>query len=157
MYIDVTVPLKGADVGKVQRHQRSSKCEPYTAVHGPPDLTVPGFGVPVGSAYLSARRTFGRPIGRPKVRPYLRPADSAGRRYGLIRHPPLYYYPQILTPPPLLLLTRLRPPPPFWHTTNSPTPRSPQPPPLAPKAYMQKFSSFPSITPPPLAPKAYMQ
>ena len=49
---------------------------------GPPDLTVPGFGVPVGSAYLSARRTFGRPIGRPKVRPYLRPADSAGRRYG---------------------------------------------------------------------------
>ena len=49
---------------------------------GPPDLTVPGFGVPIGSAYLSARRTFGRPIGRPKVRPYLRPADSAGRRYG---------------------------------------------------------------------------
>ena len=47
-------------------------------VCGPPDLTVPGFGVPVGSAYLSARRTFGRP----KVRPYLRPADSAGRRYG---------------------------------------------------------------------------
>ena len=49
---------------------------------GPPDLTVPGFGVPIGSAYLSARRTFGRPIGRPKVRPYLRPADSAGRKYG---------------------------------------------------------------------------
>ena len=55
---------------------------------GPPDLTVPGFGVPIGSAYLSARQTFGHPIGRPKVRPYLRPADSAGRRYGLIRHPP---------------------------------------------------------------------
>ena len=69
-----------------------------------------GFGVPVGSAYLSARRTFGRPkvrfnpspppcfgrkngrrygrtFGRPKVRPYLRPAESpavpsAGRSAG---------------------------------------------------------------------------
>ena len=88
-----------------------------------------GFGVPIGSAYLSARRTFGRPkvrfnpspplvlaekmaggtavllagrsagrrygrtfgwpIGRPKVRPYLRLAESAGRRYCLIRQPPL--------------------------------------------------------------------
>ena len=66
----------------------------FTNIIGPSDLTVPGFGVPIGSAYLSARRTFGRP----KVRTYLRPAEStavpsasqsAGRRYGLIRHPPL--------------------------------------------------------------------
>ena len=69
---------------------------------GPPDLTVPGFGVPIGSAYLSARRTFGRPIGRPKVRPYLRPADSAGRRYGRTFGQPIgrpKVRPKVLWPP----------------------------------------------------------
>ena len=57
-----------------------------------------GFGVPIGSAYLSARRTFGRPKVRFNPSPPLVLAEkmagspavpSAGRRYGLIRHPPL--------------------------------------------------------------------
>ena len=124
---------------------------------GPPDFTVPGFGVPIGSAYLSARRTFGRPIGRPKVRPYLRPnesaARSAGRRYGLICHPPLYYYPQILTLP---IITNKTPsaPQPFWHTTNSPSPRSPQPPPPPrPQRLHAKVVFVPLNHPPPLPPK----
>ena len=41
-----------------------------------------GFGVPVGSAYLSARRTFGRPIGRPKVRFNPSPPPCFGRKNG---------------------------------------------------------------------------
>ena len=47
-----------------------------------------------GTAVLSAGRSAGRrygvrTFGRPEVRPYLWLAESAGRRYGLIRHPPL--------------------------------------------------------------------
>ena len=49
-----------------------------TAVPRPADRPAGSTAVPLA----------GR-IGRPKVRPYLRPAESAGRRYGLIRHPPL--------------------------------------------------------------------
>ena len=41
-----------------------------------------GFGVPIGSAYLSARRTFGRPIGRPKVRFNPSPPPCFGRKNG---------------------------------------------------------------------------
>ena len=41
-----------------------------------------GFGVPVGSAYLSARRTFGRPIGRPKVQFNPSPPPCFGRKNG---------------------------------------------------------------------------
>ena len=46
---------------------------------GPPDLTGLGFGVPIGLADLSARRTFGWPIGRLRVRPDFRPADRPAK------------------------------------------------------------------------------
>ena len=46
-------------------HWRQPPClnapHPFDAGSGPPDLTGLWFGVPVSSADLSARRTFGRP------------------------------------------------------------------------------------------------
>ena len=63
----VVVPLRPLDSHPFLAH----RIKPYL-----------GFGVPVGSAYLSARRTFGRPIGRPKVRFNPSPPPCFGRKNG---------------------------------------------------------------------------
>ena len=77
---------------------------------------------------------------------------SAGRRYGLIRHPPLYYYPQILTPPPPII-TNKTPPPPLLAYYKFPHPPFPStPPPSPPKPTCKSFLRSPQ-SPPPLPPK----
>ena len=55
--------VPGAPDRKKRRNGLGCACPSsfFVPSTGPPDLTVPGFGVPIGSAYLSARRTFGRP------------------------------------------------------------------------------------------------
>ena len=80
---------------------------------GLPDLTRLGFGVPMGSADLSARRTFGRPIGLPKVR-----YNPSAPPFVVLKipPPPVPLYPPTPTPKPtsnnFLRLLNFQVPPP---------------------------------------------
>ena len=102
---------------------------------GPPDLTVPGFGVPIGSAYLSARRTFGRPIGRPKVR--FNPS------------PPLVLLPPNTNTPPPIITNKTPSPPPLLAYYKFPHPPFPSTPPPRPQSLHAKVFFVPLNHPPP--------